>query len=91
MFGNILEWTTDDIISGNLQEETDIISKVIPNDTLPLTIYSKTDDFNVLNPKGSYSYLLPNQRFKVKQTIYNLDSETQKIISLNEINLGFFI
>lgn len=90
LFGNIIEWTTNDIISGNIQEETDIVSKIIPNDTFSLTIYSKDDDFNVLNPRGAYSYLLPNQRFKLKQVIYELDNETNEVVRTNEINLGYF-
>lgn len=90
LFGDILTWTGEDIISGNLQEETDIISKIIPNDTLSITIYSKTDDFNVLNPRGAYGYLLTNQRFSVKEYIYEIDNETGQILDTKELNLGNF-
>lgn len=90
LLGNVIEWNSDDVVSSNLQEETDIISKVVPNDTLSLTVYSKTDDFNLLNPRSSYAYLLPNQRFKLKEIIYEIDDETQEIKSMNEINMGEF-
>lgn len=90
LFGNVIEWTTNDVISGKLQEETDIISKVIPNDTFSLVIYSKRDEFNVINPTGAYAYLLPNQRFKIREFVHDLDHDTGNVKSTREINLGSF-
>lgn len=90
LLGDILEWTGQDIVTSNLQEETDIISKVIPNDTLSLTIYSKDDDFNVINPRSAYSYLLPNQQFSIKEIIYDINDQTQEIKSTQEISIGKF-
>lgn len=90
LFGDILKWTGEDIISGNLQEETDIISKIVPNDTLSITIYSKTDDFNSLNPRGAYGYLLTNQRFSVEEYIYEIHDRTGQISDTKKLNLGNF-
>lgn len=90
IFGNVIEWTSDDVISLNLQEETDIISKVMPSDTLTLTIYSKDDDFNVLNPRSSYAYLLPNQKFSIREYIYEIDDETNEVAFQREIDIGKF-
>ena len=90
IFGNVIEWTSDDIISANFQEETDIISKVLPNNTLNLVIYSKDDDFNVLNPRSSYEYLLPGQKFKIKGKIYEIDDETHEIQVQKDFQIGEF-
>lgn len=90
LLGDVIKWTSQDIVSSNLQEETDVISKVIPNDTLSLTIYSKDEDFNILNPRNSYGYLLPNQKLTVTETIYNLDDATGEILDKQEISMGQF-
>ena len=90
IFGNVIEWTSDDIISANFQEETDIISKVLPNNTLNLVIYSKDDDFNVLNPRSSYEYLLPGQKFKIKGKIYEIDDENREIQAQKDFQVGEF-
>lgn len=90
LLGDIIEWTTEHIVNSNLQEETDIISKVIPNDTLSLTIYSKDEDFNILNPKNSYGYLLPNQKLTVTEIIREIDEETKQEIERQEISMGQF-
>ena len=90
IFGNVIEWTSDDIISANFQEETDIISKVLPNNTLNLVIYSKDDDFNVLNPRSSYEYLLPGQKFKIKGKIYEIDDESREIQVQKDFQVGEF-
>ena len=90
LLGNVIEWTSKDIVNSNLQEETDVISKVIPNDTLSLTIYSKDEDFNILNPRNSYGYLLPNQKLTVTEFIYDLDDTTGEILDKQEISMGQF-
>ena len=90
IFGNVIEWTSDDIISANFQEETDIISKILPNNTLNLVIYSKDNDFNVLNPRSSYEYLLPGQKFKIKGKIYEIDDETHEIQVQKDFQVGEF-
>ena len=90
IFGNVIEWTSDDIISANFQEETDIISKILPNNTLNLVIYSKDDDFNVLNPRSSYEYLLPGQKFKINGKIYEIDDESREIKAQKDFQVGEF-
>ena len=90
LLGSVIEWTSNDIVNSNLQEETDIISKVIPNDTLSLTIYSKDEDFNVINPRNAYSYLLPNQKLTVTEIVYTLDDITGEILDTQEISMGQF-
>lgn len=90
LLGNVIEWTSNDIVNSNLQEETDVISKVIPNDTLSLTIYSKEEDFNVLNPRNSYGYLLPNQKLTVTEIVLELDETTNQVTDRQEISMGQF-
>lgn len=74
LFGNIIDFESKDIISASFQEETDVISKVLPNDTLSLTVFSADDYFNVLRPNGAFAYLQTDQKFKVFETVR--DTET---------------
>ncbi len=69
MFGNIIDFDNADIISANFQEETDAISKVLPNDTISLTVFSNDDDFNVLKPRGVFAFLQTDQRFQIFETV----------------------
>lgn len=76
LFGNIIDFESKDIISANFQEETDIISKVLPNDTISITVFSSDDYFNVLRPGGAFAYLQTDQKFQVFETV--TDTETNE-------------
>lgn len=76
LLGNIIDFENDEIISANFQEETDAISKVLPNDTLTLTVFSNSDDFNVLKPRGAFAFLQTDQRFQVFETIIDTENDT---------------
>lgn len=74
LFGNIIDFETKDIIAASFQEETDVISKVLPNDTISLTVFSDNDYFSVLRPGGAFAHLQTDQRFQVFETL----KDTQK-------------
>ena len=61
IFGKLLEFTGDMLISANLLENSDILSNEITINTLDFVVYTNDDKFNILNPSGIYKTLQERQ------------------------------
>lgn len=66
--GYVFNWGNDDIISCNIIENINPISKEVPINTCEISIYSAKDTFNMINPNGVFKYLRKNQQFKILAT-----------------------
>ncbi len=66
-FGKIYNWC-DEIITCNVTENINPISKEIKANTCQLTIYSDSDDFNMLNPNSDFLHLRKNQKINIYAT-----------------------
>lgn len=55
IYGVMERFQDDDLISCTILEEINILSTELPTNTMEFTAYSKTDDFNIFNPKGIYN------------------------------------
>lgn len=66
-FGKIYNWD-DEIISCNVTENINPISKEIKVNTCQLTVYSDSDDFNMLDPNSAFLYLRKNQKINIYAT-----------------------
>jgi hypothetical protein len=75
LFGKILIFSDLDIISCKIFEETDKLTNKTANDICEITLYSETDEFNIVEPHGIYSYLAPKQKFEIEEIIQNDNEE----------------
>lgn len=66
--GEVFNWGSDDIISCNIVENINPISKEVAINTCELSVYSSENSFSMLNPNGPFKYLRKNQRFKIFAT-----------------------
>ena len=67
-------WQEENIISCQINEEVNPISSKVPINTCSVTIYDKSNEFNILNPQGVYKYLQTKQKFN----IYSVVNGTQR-------------
>lgn len=59
----------ENLMSGSLIEEVDLLSSEVTINTLDFTVYSEDDDFNIINPKGIFKLLQEKQKLKVTEFI----------------------
>lgn len=64
-YGFKYNWKSENIISCQINEEVNPISSKVPINTCQVTIYDKSNEFNILNPKGVYKYLQEKQKFHI--------------------------
>ena len=65
----------DNLMSANILEEIDLLSSEISINTLDFTAYSSDDEFNIINPKGSYKLLQERQPLIVTETMVKENRE----------------
>lgn len=62
--GKIYNWD-DEVLSCDITENVNPISKEIKTNTCELSVYSEENDFNVVDPNGPFRYLGKNQKLKL--------------------------
>nr|DAH45703.1 MAG TPA: hypothetical protein [Caudoviricetes sp.] len=62
--GKIYNWD-DEVISCEITENVNPISKEIKTNTCSLSVYSEENEFNALDPNGPFRYLGKNQKIKL--------------------------
>lgn len=67
----------ENLMSGSLIEEIDLLSSEVTINTLDFTVYSEDDDFNIINPKGVFKLLQEKQKLQVTEIVKN-----------EEVNMG---
>ena len=73
-YGFKYSWQGENIISCQVNEEVNPVSSKVPINTCSVTIYDKSNEFNILNPQGVYKYLQTKQKFN----IYSVVNDTQR-------------
>lgn len=74
-YGEYLIWDRENITSANVIEEFDLISDELPIGQLEFSIFDENDDFNILNPSGSYTSLQQKQKILVTETVNGVEYE----------------
>ncbi len=66
-YGMVKVIPEDEIVSGTVINDMNLVSSELTISTLDLTVYSDDAEFNLLNPTGLYLLLKDNQPFEVYQ------------------------
>ncbi len=74
-YGFKYSWQGENIISCQINEEVNPISSKVPINTCSVTIYDKSNEFNILNPKGVYKYLQTKQKFNIYSVIDDIQKQ----------------
>lgn len=95
--GKIYNWD-DEVLSCEITENVNPISKEIKTNTCELSVYSEENEFNALDPNGPFRYLGKNQKIKLyvdfDGTEYNFglffldtwDASVKNVIKFNLIS-----
>lgn len=74
-YGFKYSWQGENIISCLVSEEVNPVSSKVPINTCSVTIYDKSNEFNILNPKGVYKYLQTKQKFNIYSVIDDIQKQ----------------
>jgi hypothetical protein len=75
-YGQLITWTDSEILSANVTEEINMLGVQLPTNTCDVKVYSKEDDFSIVNPTGYYARLKDRQPLSV----YEYVGTTRKFI-----------
>ena len=78
-FGVVKEYTDNELIRMDILKEMDFVSNNIPADEVSFTLDNSTQEFNILNPTGIYSFLQKRQRVKPYYGLVTSDLEIEYI------------
>lgn len=67
LYGAEILFEGSNLLNANLLEEIDLLSSEISINTLDFQVFSKSDDFNILNPQGVYKLLQQRQKLEVTE------------------------
>ncbi len=77
LYGAEEKFEGNNLISANILEEIDLLSSEISVNTLDFTAYSSDDEFNIINPQGSYELLQERQPLIVTEELIKENREKQ--------------
>lgn len=70
-YGQLLYFDAEDIKEASIIEELDFLSAEVRYNTFNLKLYSKDEEFNILNPTGLYASLQQRQPLAVHEIVDN--------------------